>query len=679
MALRREDALPLVAALPALALFTWWAADGGGYFAVQWLPGTLVLVWLLVVLTAITGATVTPSRGQAVALAALAAYTAWSFASIGWARTPGVALEGSQRTLLYLAAFALPALLPWTPRAARAALVGFVAATTVIGMITLFRAASAHAVADVFIDGRLVAPTGYQNASAALWTMAALPALMLAMSPALTRPVRPPLLAAAGFLFGLAILAQSRGWLFTLPIVALVALVIGERGNRPRIVVYALPVLAAVGTALPRVLEPYAVAGGRPAEQVAGNLRDAAGPAAMALVWVAVALLLLGAGLVWAEGRLLARAADSPSFASAVRRAGVGLLVAVACAGLAAVAVATRLDPIGRAETAWTDFKDFRGPQSAIGTSRFRDLSSVRYDFWDVGLQAWRAHPLTGLGQDNFAATYVGERATPAVEARWLHSIELRALVHTGLVGAALLLVFIIAAAAAALRVRGGMARGAGVVALLPAVVWLTHGSVDWLWEYPALSGPALAFAGVATSLARSQPAKPLSRRARIGMRSAAIVLATVATLVVVPAYLAERHVRRALNGWGSGPAAAFSGLDRAQRLNPLDAHPALVEGLIAAELGRTQQARAAFAEAAGRDPTAWLVPFELGLLASADGDRVAALRHFARARARNPLGTTIAEALRRADSERPMSRSQAGRSIALESARQQGQFGPVP
>ena len=36
---------------------------------------------------------------------------------------------------------------------------------------------------------------------------------------------------------------------------------------------------------------------------------------------------------------------------------------------------------------------------------------------------------------------------------------------------------------------------------MLPLVVWLIYGSVDWFWEMPALSGPALGFLGVAVAL----------------------------------------------------------------------------------------------------------------------------------------------------------------------------------
>ncbi len=605
-------------------------------------------------------------------------YTAWSFASIIWARAPGVAFEGSARTLLYLVCFAAFALLPWTPRAARAALVLFIAAVSVVGVVTLVRATSAQHAADLFVDGRLTAPFGYQNASAALWTMAALPALAMAASRSLPLPARALLLAASGFLLGMAVLAQSRGWLFTLPLVALVALAVLRGTDRARLIAYAIPVGGVLALALPRLLEPYDAAGGRP-EDVARGVHDAMGPAAASLALVAGGLLVLGALLVWGEGHLVRRAQQSPTLARALRRGRTGLVVAVLVGGVAAGLVAAHGDPVGRVDTAWQDFKDVDSEGARTGTSRFADLSSIRYDFWRVGLDAWRAHPLGGLGQDNFAETYVRDRVSTSTEARWLHSLEFRVLVHTGLIGVALLFAFAGSVAAAALRGSWDQTRRAAAIALMPAVVWGTHGSVDWLWEYPALSGPAFAFAAVAAALGRAeQPAAAVfGVRGRTAVRGGAVALAVAGSVAIVPAYVAELEVGRALTGWPSDPAAAFKRLDRALDLNPLDAHPALVEGLIDVELGRMGDARAAFEEAVARQPDGWLAPLQLGLIASAGGDRTTAAREYRRARARNPLAAVIGEALQRVNSRRPLTFAEANAAIASESARQQGRPPP--
>ena len=74
-------------------------------------------------------------------------------------------------------------------------------------------------------------------------------------------------------------------------------------------------------------------------------------------------------------------------------------------------------------------------------------------------LDAFLAHPIGGLGQDNFADYYVSRRRTDE-EPAWTHSLELRLLAHTGLVGFLLFAAFLVAAIAAAMPRAGA---GAGL------------------------------------------------------------------------------------------------------------------------------------------------------------------------------------------------------------------------
>ena len=85
--------------------------------------------------------------------------------------------------------------------------------------------------------------------------------------------------------------------------------------------------------------------------------------------------------------------------------------------------------------------------------SHFATVGSGRYDFWRVALDAFLAHPIGGLGQDNFDDYYVVHRRTTE-EPAWTHSLEMRLLAHTGIVGFALFAAFIVAAVVAALRAR---------------------------------------------------------------------------------------------------------------------------------------------------------------------------------------------------------------------------------
>ena len=200
------------------------------------------------------------------------------------------------------------------------------------------------------------------------------------------------------------------------------------------------------------------------------------------------------------------------------------------------------------------------------------------------------AHPVGGLGQDNFTDYYLPRRHTQE-EPAWVHSLELRLLAHTGLVGFILFAIFLVAALTAALRTRrrgDALMRAAAGAGLMALVVWLIHGSVDWFWEMPALSGPALGFLGddrragaggehrgrAVAREARSPPARcgrSRAPRADRRDRGAGISLSVGARGV-------DGHRRRRRNA----PATALHDLSVAAQLNPLSSDPGLRAGLIA-------------------------------------------------------------------------------------------------
>lgn len=625
----RSGWISLAGAAPILALLIWWVTAAGGYAPTVWMPGAVVLAALLALLIAGRPVTI-PSRAAAGALAALAAYTVWSFASVAWADAPGPALEGSQRTLLYAVAFAVCVVLPWTPGAARTAVAAFIMVATVAATVTLLRATTADGAADLFFTARLSAPLGYFNATAALVTMAALPALVLAGRREVAPWLRPLLLAAAVLLLGVAILTQSRGWLFTLPLLLLAAILMAP--DRGCALCFAAPCAVGVGVTAGPLLEPFRRAGALPGDAAAQVLASSVGDALPAVA---------AGAAVAAAGGLVALAAERrwrrPPRERRRSRVTVGaLLAAVLVIGGAGVAVS---HPAQRVQRAWDDF---RNPVHTVaaGTTRFGSASTTRYDFWRVSLDLWRSAPIVGLGQDNFAQPYLRERANDFEEPRWTHSLVLRLLVHTGLIGAALFAAFLAAVVAAA---RGADASTRAVV-LLPGIVWLAHGAVEWLWEYPMLS--VAAFAGAGMAVAIGGDARPVRLPPPVTAGGCAIVL--LATVTILPVYVAGRDVRRASAQWPGDPATAFRRLDRARALNPLDARPSVVEGIVAAELGRLPRARTAFTRAARREPEDWLAPYQLGLLAARSGDRAEAGRQLLLARARNPRDALVADALQR-------------------------------
>lgn len=668
MRLRRATLECLLAGAPALLLFIWWVTREGGYFERSWMPGAVLLVVLgAASAIALRADIALPSRPARVALAAFGAYVLWSFASILWARNAGDALEGSQRALLYLACFALFALLPWTPRTLLVALLAFIATMTIAGVVTAVRIAGDAALGDLFIDARLHAPVGYHNAAAALWTMAAVPALVLAARSELPPWLRPPLLASATLLLGLAVLCQSRGWLYTLPLVLLAALL--SSPDRLKLVPFAAFGLGEVAIAARDLLAVNTAGADLDPEAAAQAMRPVLDGAMTTLAACTAGALVAGIALVYAE-RVLA---DRIVLGRRARRL-IGAVVAVAAiAGAAgAVVVATQGDPLGLARTAWTQFSDI-GSDGGGGQTHLTSLGSTRYDFWRVALDAWRDQPIGGLGQDNFAEVYARQRRSSFEEPRWVHSLALRLLAHTGIVGAALFVLFLAAVAVAVAGVwrsgRGPLTKIAVGAALLPAVVWVTHGSVDWLWEFPALSCVALAFAGAAVALGRrpdadAEPATAArSARAQRAVVAGALAAVLAVVALMVPSLIADSEVTNAATRWRADPERALERLERARTLNPLSARPWLVEGEIRARRGELAAAHAAFTRASEEQPDAWYPHFARGLIASAAGDRSAARRWLRSAQQRSPLDPLVIEALRRVNGA-PMTFGEAQRRL---------------
>ncbi|MDX6691668.1 MAG: hypothetical protein QOG15_3125 [Solirubrobacteraceae bacterium] len=655
-----------------LAIFVWWLIASGGYFEGVWMPGAVVILAIAAAAVfALRDEISVPNRAAKLALVALGAYVVWSFASVLWAGSPGEAFEGSQRSLLYLAIFALFVLLPWTPRSVLVAITAIVSILTIYAVVTIVRLAADAPIADLFDSGRLIAPLGYMNATAMVWTMGAVPALMLATRAELPVWVRPPLLAASVLMLGLAVLTESRGWLFTLPVVALACVVLSA--DRLKLALYAAPVLAGVALVTGKLLAISDLAGGRDPNDVEAKLRPVIHTAVTSLTVVALAALVAGIALVAAEVRLGVRLAPGPR----ARRVVSLTLVAGAIGGATTtLLVATHGHPVAKARTAWSDFKDI-GADPGDAAGRLTSLGSTRYDFWRVAIDVWRDHPIGGLGQDNFLDTYATRRRSSFEEPRWVHSLPLRLLAHTGIVGAGLFAAFLFAVAWAAARVwrrRGTVAtRGAAGVALMPLVIWLVHGSVDWLWEFPLLSGLALALAGAVVALDRgdpepeapdpaARPAPARSPRARRAIVVGAVASVLAGAIVFLPTFVADHETRAADRVGTRDPAAAYDKLALARTLDPLKIGPWLVEGRIAQRSGDLPRAARAYARAADRDKLAWFAHFALGLVASARGDRPGARLELQRATERNPRDPVIRDALRRVGGRDPMGFAEARR-----------------
>jgi tetratricopeptide (TPR) repeat protein len=662
-----------VPALIVVALFVVWAASDGGYPVTHWAPGTLVVLALLV----ITVATVPLSLGSVpravlVALGCLALYTALSYLSILWAGVPGDAWEGANRTLLYLLVFALFALWPQQGQSAALVLGAWTLAMIGLAVFVVIHVDSASHVGELFGEGRLKYPAGYENAAAATWSMVTWPALLLARSRSIPWPARGALGGGVVLLADLALLSQSRGSLYATPV--MLVLMFALVGGRVRTFVTLVPIALGIGLTVPAVLDV------RDRFLDGGDAKAALHTASAQMLIAAVAV-----GLIVALGAALEiRRPPPPELARRLQRIGV----AAALATLAAIVIGGWVaagDPVTRARHAWDTFKSGSGyAANGSGNRLTSGLGSNRYDFYRVALDEFAAHPLGGIGADNFQEQYLA-RGRSDETPRYPHSVELRTLTETGLAGAALALAGLGGALLAgwrALRRPDPLASTVAAAALAGFAYWVVHGSFDWFWEFAGLGAPAFALLGVACSLAPRRPVtepgavvaagaaggedgvggedavgaeqgalgRGRGRRAlpagrALGIGAGAVVALALAASLAAP-YLSALEVQRAVGVWQRAPRGAYADLREAGRLNPLSDEPEVIAGSIALRFDDLARAEHDFQLALARTPGDAYATLERGAIASASGRRALALSLLARAVRLSPREPLAREAL---------------------------------
>lgn len=635
-ALEEGPALP--AQLLVAGAFVAMGASEAGYDKTTWYPVALLTLALVAVTAVAVGRPRNPPRLVVAGLVLFGAYTAWTFASIAWAEVEADAWDGANRTAFYLLVLALFALWPPGPTGARLFLATISLGIAGVGLVEILRADNSALPGGFFIDVRFAEPAGYINANVALWTVGMIGCLALAAARKAAPALRGVCLGAATLLAGLALLGQSRGWVFALPLGLIVLMSLSP--DRLRVAVGA--VLVAAGVVVIR--------------QPLLDVHDEYSPARFdGLLADATAALLLTAVVVGVAGALWAAAERRRHPKQRVRRRisrGTALaLAALALAGSAGALIAVG-EPLDRVGDAWSDFKGGGGPDA--DQSRFASSGSNRYDFWGVAWHAFRDHPLQGLGAENFQRLYlrVGESTE---KPRYPHSLELEALATLGLPGFLLLIAALGAlAVAAASSLRRTRTAAVATASLLAVVTyWLAHASVDWFWAFPALTGPALAALATAAGLGTA-PAETVRRIPRPALVAIGLASAVLAISLAGP-WLSARQVQSAADSWRGNPDGAFDALDTARSLNPLSTEPDAVAATIALRLSRTDESERLFRAVLEDDPDNAYAAFELGLIAAGDGRRDEALRFLRRSLALSPRDEIVLDVLKRAKKRLPV------------------------
>ncbi|MCW2927981.1 MAG: O-antigen polymerase [Thermoleophilia bacterium] len=622
----------------------------GGYHARH--AGWVVLglaAWACV--QAARGRLSAPRSAAGVASIAIVVLALWTAASISWAvATRHDAWVEAMRALGYASMFLLGGSLLANGRtyARLATLVG--AGIAGLALVVAFRVTLSDSPLTSFVAGRLDWPVGYAPGMAGfcLFGMLLLLGVATASEQRFARTHEMGAIALGALALGgatacaaVALLAQSRG---TLPAI-LVGVVVSLLAT-PRRATWLLR-LVLIGLALVASRAVFAApfqtqfslrqapfTDGADATALATAAEAAAHDAAVRVIVLAVVLAIVGAVLVPIGVRCSAWLAEFERS----RGHGLALPITVGAAALVATLLVITSGS-SSSPTAWAA-DQYRGcvdPPERVndpgsGASYFANSGTGRCDYYRVALIAFRDHPVRGLGAGNFRSAYVAERRT-AEDPRVVHSLPLQLLAELGIVGALLGAAVLGSVCLAAWRFIGsGTARdGAFAGAIGALAYWTTHASIDWLWQLPAVSLPALALAG--GLVACVSPAQRQVSTAVAAPFAAAAMLGAIA--LVLPVTMADARLREARDPDTPRAAAATAARD-AQEFDPTWAEPAIVEGTIQAAAGNRKSAADAARRAVRLEPRSWSVQYRASGLIGLDSTQEG-FRAFEAARRLNP------------------------------------------
>jgi O-antigen ligase len=309
------------------------------------------------------------------------------------------------------------------------------------------------------------------------------------------------------------------------------------------------------------------------------------------------------------------------------QRAGAVLVAAtVAAAAIVASGVLVAAGgPVAVVERAVDAFTE---PLPAGDGDLQRRLLSVsgngRGDYWRVAWEMAREEPLHGTGAGSFEAHWLRDRPI-SFHARDAHNLYLETFAELGTLG----LVLLVATLALPLVVlRRARLLTFGPAAAGAFVAYLLHVSVDWDWEVPAVTLPALFCA--ATLLASRRPAF-LTGWARV----AALALAAPVLAVALVAHVGNRATAASIAAVDRGdPDRALAQARRAIDWAPWSDEPWQLRGEAELLLERDAEARSSLARALELDSESWSTWYDLAVVTSG-AERARAL---AEVRRLNPL-----------------------------------------
>ncbi|MBD0290231.1 MAG: O-antigen ligase family protein [Thermoleophilia bacterium] len=607
----------LLGAISVIAL----AAADGGYFPTAWSWSALLFLWLSASALFLRSS-LRLGRTAVASLAALTAFLAWVLASAAWSPSPGTAVAEGERALAYAAAL-LAALLVVRAGGVRPLLTGVWAGITLVSLYALVtRLLPGRPWAfDSFSAYRLEEPLGYWNALGLFAALGALLAVGLAARNGGTIARALPA-ASLVVLAPTAYFTFSRGAWLALLVGLLAAVALDPRRLQlvaSLLVVAPWPALAVLAASRSPALT-----------RLGSSLEDAAGEGGrLALVLVALAAASVAATAAFVRAERTVRVGRP------VRAVFSAALVGVVVAGSVATFVHYG-SPSALFDRVQAGFEASPSPAPKNLNARLFRLSGTwRGDLWRVAWHDFERDRWLGRGAGTYEASWLRERQIP-LKVRDAHNLYLETLGELGAAGLALLAVALALPVAAAVRAR---AHPLAATALAAYAAFLAHAAVDWDWEMPAVTVPALLCAGGLLLLSGEREQSVRVSGAFRGVLLVVVLAAAAAAFVGLIGNAALSSAGAALAADRAGDAA--SDAREATRWAPWSPEPWQLLGEAELSRGDRRAARAAFRRALDKDSSSWELWFHLALASKGKERREAA----ARALRLNPRSPELAEA----------------------------------
>ncbi len=545
-------------------------------------------------------------------IALLAGFAAWSGLSITWSVAPDESWLELNRAISYALVAGLALVLGSSlPRAAERTALAYLAVASLAAAYALGGKLAPWLDIPGLVDlnqterfSRLRAPLDYWNALG-LACVLGVPIAVRGAVEARDRARALALFTVALVVLVLTLgLTYSRGGLLVLVAALAIQVFLGpERGRLASTA--AIGVLGAVPAFLVGVLRDDLTGNG---VSVADRTDDGLLFALALAAGIALALALSQA----LAGRRFDRSGPSPATHRRMRRGALAVAVAVPILVLGGLALSER----GVTGTISHELDEFAKPKLDRQNDPARVLqtnSGNRYVWWEEAAGAFSDRPFVGYGAGSFPLVHRLYREN-TLDVRQPHNVPLEFLSETGLIGAGLALgglaLLAIAAARSGLARPGGRERGFAVALLAGAAAWGLHTLVDWDWDIPGVTVPALIFLGVLAARSPGTPRDGGRRRAgpgrglalALGGAGAAFVIASAALPAIAEEMTSDALTQAAKNTEADLTAAGETAA-LAKRLNPFSVAPVFAQAAIAERGNRPAAAAGLLVEAVERQP----------------------------------------------------------------------------